>query len=85
MTKNIEIKLFSILTDFLPKTAKGNCFQIELTANMTLHDVLVQLSLPKAQIGILVINGEKVNLKEIKKIPLSAGDKLSIFPPLAGG
>ena len=85
MTLNIELKLFSILTDFLPESIRGNVLTIKIETETTIQCIIDRFKIPVPYVGIVVLNGEKINLEQIAVQTLKEGDKLSIFPPLAGG
>lgn len=85
MTLEIEVKLFSILTNFLPHTARGNAFSVNVEVGTNIKSIIKQVKIPSEQIGIVVLNGEKINLEQLVCETLKEEDKISIFPPLAGG
>lgn len=78
---HVTVKLFAQLRDRLPAGAEGNQ-RLELPEGSTLEGLLAHLAIPAAQAAILTVNGRNT-LK--LATPLTEGDNVSIFPPIAGG
>lgn len=83
--QTIKIKLFSVLQDFLPPNHKGHYFEIQYQEGIYIADIIRQHDIPVQQVGIIVLNGEKICTQQIQTRQLQGGDELSFFPPLAGG
>jgi len=77
----IEVKLFANFREFLPPGSdKYSCF-LEVEEGTTIGHVLEKLKISPSLPMITLVNGVHRQLTD----PLSPGDVLSIFPPVAGG
>ena len=76
----IELALFASLAAFLPGGGGRGALQLELDDGTTVADVIDQLGLPDAP-RIVFVNNRAAE----ESATLSDGDRLAIFPPIAGG
>ncbi len=76
----ISVKLFAALKKYLPA---GHSASVRLTlpTGSVVQDVVEALHIPREQAGLLVVGDIYIE----PETPLSDGQELSIFPPLAGG
>ncbi len=79
-TITVRVKLFAALRRFLPPGSEQGV-SLTLPEGSTVGDVLKALQIPPDHAGMLVSNDAHVGAST----PLSDGQELSIFPPLAGG
>ena len=77
MKTYIQIKLFANLQQFMPDSADN--FAIE--AGSTIQNLLEQLEVPPAKAKLIFIDGIKADLSKT----LNGGERVGIFPPVAGG
>ncbi len=77
----IEVKLFAILRDYLPKGSGLSSCKLEIDGNTSIQDILRKLKIPDDMPKIILVNGVHGKKGQI----LKEGDVLSIFPPVAGG
>lgn len=77
----IEIKLFPSLEKYSKIKNKGRSFPYVVEKNSTAREVIERLGIPEEFAKIIIVNGERVD----KNFILSQGDKLVIFPLIAGG
>lgn len=72
----ITVKLFATLRvgRFEEKT-------LEFSGGTTVGGVIGELALPEKEVTLIFINGRHADLTTV----LSAGDTLSLFPPVGGG
>jgi len=76
----VEVWLFSTLRKYLPSGAQGNRAVVELPEGSTLADLVEHLGLQEeALVG--TVNDEQAHWG----LKLKDGDRVSFFPPLAGG
>ena len=60
----------------------GEAMPLHLPSGPTLHELLVQiLQIPPNQVAFPMVNGIKCALDQ----PLAAGDRIALWPPVAGG
>jgi molybdopterin converting factor small subunit len=80
----VQVRLFGEFRDYLPEGSLGGQATVELPGRATVYTLIQQLDLPyQGEEGVLAvaINDEVTDLHA----PLSEGDVVSMFPPLAGG
>ena len=77
----VAVQLFATLARYLPTGAIGDSVTFEVPEGTQVGDVLRTLDLPRDLDCLMVVNG----LDAPADHPLSEGDVLSVFPPLAGG
>ena len=76
----IHVKLFATLRKYLPGQSKQQ-LDLELSDGSTVSQVLQQLGVPESEVAFVFVNSKQHKLDQ----PLSPGDELGIFPPMAGG
>jgi molybdopterin converting factor small subunit len=69
------------LQEYLPSARAASRVACELPQDATVADLMVQLGLPLDTHWIVVVDDKHVDVDAV----LSEGQKVSIFPPLAGG
>jgi sulfur-carrier protein len=77
----INLNLYASLAEYLPDKARGNPSVLELSAGTTIKQLIEQLHIPLDIPRIIFLNGVHSPLEAL----LKDGDRLGIFPPLAGG
>ena len=81
----ITIKLFALLTSYLPAGTKGHEASIEVPEGATPAAVIERLGLPPKLTHLVLVNGVYVPPAERPQLRLRPGDALAIWPPIAGG
>jgi molybdopterin converting factor small subunit len=77
----IELNLFASLAEYLPDKEKGNPNVLELTAGASIEELIALLKIPAEAPRIIFLNGVHAGREAV----LKDGDRLGMFPPLAGG
>ena len=77
----IEIRLYASLARFLPEQSAGEACVIDLPEGKSVKELLTQLHVPLASVKLIFINHIHVDEESI----LKDGDRLGVFPPVAGG
>jgi sulfur carrier protein ThiS len=78
---NVDIALFAYLADYQPDGMGGRTPRpFELDAGTTIADLIASLGLPDEP-RVVFVNGKHAE----ETAALSEGDRLAIFPPVAGG
>ncbi|MCX5871731.1 MAG: MoaD/ThiS family protein [Deltaproteobacteria bacterium] len=77
----IEFVLYASLTQFVSGSVAGKPITLEIPDKATVNHVLHMMAIPSDMALILLINGRSGT----KEHELSEGDRLAIFPPIAGG
>lgn len=76
----IEIRLFGHLREYLPDP-KSSEAQVEVEEGQTVGALLDRLGIPPQDPKIILVNGVHAR----KETLLNHGDRVSVFPPVAGG
>lgn len=74
---HIQLKLFAGLAPFMPE----NSDRVPIEPGVSVEGVLHQLNIPSIKVHLIFINGVKRSLNS----RLSGGERVGIFPPVAGG
>jgi sulfur-carrier protein len=78
----IQLNLFASLTRFLPDPeGAGFSNLVEIKEGATIESLLDLLKIPREQPKIIFLNGIHAEGSTV----LREGDRLGVFPPLAGG
>lgn len=73
----IDLKLFAALAPLAPQNAD----RVPIEPGTTVEALLQGLNIPLAKAHLVFINGVKQSLKT----RLTGGERVGIFPPVAGG
>jgi molybdopterin converting factor small subunit len=76
-TPFIQLKLFAALTPLSP----ANSDQVPIAPGTSVKDLLNHLEIPIAKAHLIFIDGVKRSLED----RLHGGERVGIFPPVAGG
>ena len=77
----IEVNLFATLIRYAPANAKSGSFSWQINENTSLAELLQQLQIPDSEFKQVFVN----RIRQDKSYCLQAGDRVAIFPPIAGG
>ena len=80
----VEVKLYGVLRKYRPSSAEGaphQPFTLDLADESRVDAVVAQLGIADGYVNATAVNGENVEPDTL----LQAGDKVSLFPPSAGG
>jgi molybdopterin converting factor small subunit len=77
----INLNLYASLAEYLPDRTRGNPNSLELPEGTTIKRLIEQLRIPFDIPRIIFLNGAHAPLETF----LKDGDRLGMFPPLAGG
>jgi len=75
----IEVRLFATLRQYAPGGRDPGAY--ELAEGSRVAQVLEGLSIPKDAAKVILVNGRQSD----EGHPLQDGDRIVIFPPVAGG
>ena len=81
----VTVKLYALLSDYLPAGAADNRIEFELAEGTTPEDIFQKLGLPRQYCSIVLVNGHYVEPSQRAEHSLKAGDTLAVWPPVAGG
>jgi molybdopterin synthase sulfur carrier subunit len=81
----IEVRLYANLAPTgrsLPRLEDGaSGVEIEARTGLTVRDVVAEAGVPEADVAVVMINHERGTLDSL----LNDGDRLGLFPAVAGG
>jgi len=78
----IEARVYATLRRYLPEDKKGNPIKLELPEGTMVGEVVEKiLKIPPDAVKVVFVNGRHVSFEYI----LADGDRVGIFPPVAGG
>lgn len=81
-TVKVEIKLYASLGRYLPDLKGGSASQMmEVEEGMTIGILLESLKVPAEVVKLIFLNGTHARTDQV----LHDGDRLGVFPPVAGG
>lgn len=81
----ITLKLYAMLSDYLPAHAEKNIASLELDNQAVVDTVISQLRLPRELVHLVLLNGVYVEPEQFTATALNDADVLAIWPPVAGG
>ena len=84
-TIRITLKLFALLSGYLPNGAHRNQIELSVPAGSTPESIMSSLHLPVQMCALVVLNGIFVRVADRSTQHLVEGDVLAIWPPVAGG
>jgi molybdopterin converting factor small subunit len=77
----IELRLFASLSHYLPESRTGNLCAMEIPEETTVSELLRSLKVPAEVRKIIIVNGVHAGESQT----LAEGDRIGVFPPVAGG
>ncbi len=77
----INVTAYATLKKYLPRLKTGEFLTLEIEEGTKLKDIFETLSIPREEVKQTFING----LKGEDDTILKEGDRVAIFPPVAGG
>lgn len=81
----IRIKLYALLSEYLPAGAEKNEVDIDVADGSTVASVLRGLNLPREYCHLVLVNGNYLAPGERDNRVLAENDHLAVWPPVAGG
>ena len=78
----IEMRLYASLARYMPEQKRGSRTQVmEISEGTTIGEVLQRMNVPTKAVKLIFVNGVRAQIDQ----DLKDGDKIGIFPPVAGG
>jgi molybdopterin converting factor small subunit len=81
----ITLKLYALLSRYLPAGAEGNEAVLSLREGITVGEALDGVGLPEKLAHLILVNGVYLAPSERSEKFLADGDALAVWPPVAGG
>ncbi len=76
----IELRLYASLSIYMPETNSAPVI-VDIGQGTRIRELLEQLKVPADSVKIIFLNGVHAQGDEI----LEEGDRIGVFPPIAGG
>ncbi|RJR49251.1 MAG: MoaD/ThiS family protein [Desulfobacteraceae bacterium] len=77
----VELRLYASLGKYMPEQRSGPSESMEVAEGSTIRAVLERLNVPLDSVKIIFLNGLHASGDEA----LKNGDRVGVFPPVAGG
>lgn len=77
MNVHIQLKLFANLRDYAPPETD----RLPIESGQTIREILAAIGLPAEKAKLIFVNGTKGDLDTV----LKGGERVGLFPPVAGG
>ena len=77
----IEVRLFASLRQYQPSMDSGQGATLQVAEGTTLAELTSLLQVPSAEVKQFFVNGRR----QEPDYALQAGDRVALFPPIAGG
>lgn len=77
----VELKLYASLRSYLPEHIDGKNSELQVDEGKTVGELIQELNIPDDAPKILFVNGIHADRARV----LRDGDRLALFPPVAGG
>ncbi len=78
----VRIKLMAVLRSKLPPGSQAGTAVLDLEPGTTIAAALERLGIAAGQVHLVLVNGA---MEPNQARPLTDGDELVVFPPVAGG
>lgn len=75
------MSLYASLARYLPEQSRGKACTLEVPEGTTVGDLVQRLGIPEGTIKVVFLNGVHAKAQAL----LHDGDRLGVFPPVAGG
>jgi molybdopterin converting factor small subunit len=76
----VQVRVYGGLERYVP-VSFGEAMEVELREGATARDLLAVLGVPEKEVFSILVNGRHRTPPD----PLAAGDRVALFPPVAGG
>ncbi|MEW6665651.1 MAG: MoaD/ThiS family protein [Thermodesulfobacteriota bacterium] len=78
----IEVRLYASLARYMPaQGSAGFPEMLEVPEGLTVQELLRQLRVPPEAVKVVFLNGVHASADQV----LQPGDRIGVFPPVAGG
>ncbi|MCP4164355.1 MAG: MoaD/ThiS family protein [Chloroflexi bacterium] len=77
----ISLKFIATYRKYLPPTAKGSVYEMEVAAGITATALLAQFGVPLGNASVILVNGRAPDAD----YALQEGDVVAAFPAVGGG
>jgi len=78
---NLRVQLFASLGRYAPGEGGTDPFEMTVVAGTSVADLLAALNVPEEVVKLIFVNGVHASGDRL----LEEGDRVGVFPPVAGG
>ena len=83
MSKQITLRFYRELNDFLPKDKRGREFSVDFTKTRSIKDLIESIGIPHPEIDLIIINSDSDDARSVDfSYQVLAGDHISVYPSL---
>ena len=77
----LELNLYASLGKYKPIERAGKSWFVDVPEGTTVKDLLILLKVPIDDVKLIFLNGVRKDWDQV----IHEGDRLGVFPPVAGG
>ena len=77
----VQLILYASLTHHMPTESLDSAGALDVSAGSTVKDLIDRLKIPAESAKVIFLNGRHAKYDQV----LHNGDRLAVFPPVAGG
>ncbi len=77
----VDVRVFATLRKHLANDNSDGRMEVDIGDGDTVTDLCVALGIPEEQVKVVFVNSHKASIHQA----LRDGDRVSMFPPIAGG
>ena len=78
----VEVRLFATLARSAPEARGGKALPIELAEGATVAGLIAVLGIDPSDVHLVMVDGR---IHHALDVPLAAGSRIGLFPPVGGG
>jgi uncharacterized protein with PIN domain/sulfur carrier protein ThiS len=76
LKRKIELRFYEQLNDFLPADKRKRSYDLNLTRNTSVKDLIESQGVPHTEVELILVNGEAVGFD----YRVSEGDRIAVYP-----
>jgi sulfur carrier protein ThiS len=81
----VTVKLYAMLSDYLPPGSERNVGHVEVDDGVTVSQLISHLNLPPELTHLVLLNGVYIAPEMRDTTVVTTEDEFAVFPPIAGG
>ncbi len=76
MQGHIELRFYAALNDFLPADKRKRSYDLNLTRNTSVKDLIESQGVPHTEVELILVNGQAVGFDYL----VADGDRIAVYP-----
>lgn len=80
-TMKVQVVLYATLSHLLPQGTTGSACIMDVDDKTKIKDLLQRLNVPSNSVKVIFLNGRQAQAEQ----EVQEGDRVAVFPPVAGG